>query len=104
MAFTLSLKCGETVLHHGSQLERIVRVGTNTSNRRFPERVMMHYTCGREKSVFRRHLGRALLNRNGATPAQIKAWGTESRQRKGLSYHIVEDRTVLSIDKETVGM
>jgi hypothetical protein len=53
---------------------RIVRVGINESNGRFPDRLRSHFRGSRNSSVFRRHLGTALLRKEGYSEASVKLW------------------------------
>jgi hypothetical protein len=49
---------------HGGR--RIVRVGSHTGAGNLPARVSEHFTAeNKDRSVFRRHIGRALLSRDG---------------------------------------
>lgn len=52
---------GET--GHGS--DRVVRIGTHTGNRNLPTRLMEHFLHeNKDRSVFRKNIGRAILNKN----------------------------------------
>lgn len=82
---------GESTPHTGKQ--RIVRVGTHGTKkgirrvRTLRQRLRDHYkdyknhTCPREGSIFRKHLGSALLKRAGGSERLIKEW---MRGRKSL--------------------
>ena len=59
---------------------RIVRVGTHGAGRTLKRRLRDHYYGNREGSVFRKHLGTALLKRADASDVQIRWW---RRKRKG---------------------
>lgn len=59
---------------------RIVRIGTHGAGRTLRERLNDHYNGNREGSIFRKHLGSALLKFSGASDEQIKEW---MRRRKG---------------------
>ncbi len=49
---------------HGG--ERIVRVGTHTGERQLPSRLTQHFVNeNKDRSIFRKNIGRALLNRAG---------------------------------------
>lgn len=68
---------GEMTDHSGRQ--RIVRVGTHGTRaskrvRTLRERLKDHYNGNREGSVFRRHLGSALLRVKGEPDERVKEW------------------------------
>ncbi|MDP9365305.1 MAG: hypothetical protein M3Q10_13960 [Chloroflexota bacterium] len=65
---------GEAVLIDGLALDRIVRVGTHKADGRFPGRIRDHYRGNRRASVFRRHLGAALLNRDHPGTPRLQTW------------------------------
>jgi len=63
---------------------RIVRVGINTTENRFGERIRLHFGNiqdlggSRKSSVFRKHVGGALLRREGRGEETLQAWHDES--------------------------
>lgn len=54
--------------------ERITRVGTHKQPNRLHERIKEHYGLNREGSVFRKHLGGALMRRNRELESEIEEW------------------------------
>jgi hypothetical protein len=49
---------------HGT--DRIVRVGSHTGHNQLPSRMNQHFVNeNKDRSIFRKHVGRALLNRDG---------------------------------------
>ena len=65
----------------GSESEnRIVRIGTHRQSSRFPIRVRQHYgnvhsySGHKNSSVFRKHVGGAILRRDGPDDPRIKEW------------------------------
>lgn len=48
---------------HGGR--RIVRIGSHTGSGNLPKRLAEHTTANKDRSIFRKNLGRALLNRSG---------------------------------------
>lgn len=70
----LFYETGETILHRGEEVDRIVRVGTHKSENRFRKRVRQHYRNNKNGSVFRRHLGGALLAQNDPGDPRIPVW------------------------------
>jgi hypothetical protein len=50
----------------GHGRDRIVRVGTHTGDNQLPSRMLQHYVNeNKDRSIFRKHIGRALLSRDG---------------------------------------
>lgn len=50
--------------YHG--YDRIVRVGTDTGQNNLKSRLIQHYlTKNKDRSIFRKNIGRAMLNRDG---------------------------------------
>jgi hypothetical protein len=84
---------GEQVPLGGRTVDRIVRVGTHREDARFPKRISQHYgnkhSFGGNKngSVFRRHVGGALLRRQNPADPRIAEWITQG----GESYPDVEE-------------
>lgn len=74
---------GETCLLNGRETDRIVRIGTHKSDGRFPSRIRQHYgpvkSFGGNKnsSVFRKHVGSALMIRNNPEDIRLKDWITQ---------------------------
>lgn len=74
---------GEVVQRRNKILQRIVRVGTHKKNGLFSRRIRQHYgrvaSLGGNKnaSVFRRHLGGALLRRLDLSDPRLEEWLTQ---------------------------
>jgi hypothetical protein len=81
---------------HGSS--RIVRVGTHTGDGQLPARLVQHFVQeNKDRSIFRKNIGRALLNRSG--DAYLAEWELDrtsraARQRHGIERDIEKRRTV----------
>ena len=56
------------------QTQRITRVGSHREPHRLCKRITLHYGADRDRSVFRRHVGAALMNRNGEPESEIQEW------------------------------
>ena len=84
---------GETAPVHGLVAERIVRVGTHRQDGRFPARIRQHYgqvrslRGNKNGSVFRRHVGGALLARSNPQDPRLAEW----QRQGGTSYVEVEE-------------
>ncbi len=70
---------GEVVSCSHRSIERIVRVGTHRSDGRLPRRVLQHFSGNRRGSVFRYHLGSALLTHANPTDPRIPTWANNKR-------------------------
>jgi hypothetical protein len=87
------LERGEHVVIDGTTVDRIVRIGTHREDARFPARIHQHYgnrhSFGGNKngSVFRRHLGGALLRRQDPADPRLAEWIAQG----GQSYREVEE-------------
>ncbi len=81
---------GETA--HGG--ERIVRVGTHTGQNNLPKRLYEHlYTPNKDRSIFRKHIGRCLLSRQ--SDPFLKFWEldlTTKKQREEYGRHVDKNR------------
>lgn len=70
----------ETVTLNESRHDRIVRVGTHKSDGRFPTRIYQHYGVrssfngNKNGSVFRKHLGGALMRKANLTDSRLSEW------------------------------
>jgi len=85
---------GEICSHSG--IQRIVRIGTHGAKRTLKRRLVDHYDGNREGSIFRKHLGTALLQRSGASNDQIKGW---IRRRKGYELWKTFDEIEREVDE-----
>ena len=74
-------EAGESANLCGQLTDRIVRIGTHKKDGRLRARIRQHYTGNHIASVFRRHLGGALLRRDDPSPAnqQLAHWLAGSR-------------------------
>lgn len=65
---------------HGG--DRIVRVGTHTGDRQLPSRLMQHFVNeNKDRSIFRKHIGRALLKK--ANDPFLSEWEHDRASRAG---------------------
>ncbi|MGI6549542.1 MAG: hypothetical protein ACOX4Q_10970 [Syntrophomonadales bacterium] len=76
----LFFEAGETCVLNDRQVDRIVHIGANQRNGRLPGRIQDHYgrvnSLGGNKnaSIFRKHIGGALLNRADPHDTRIEDW------------------------------
>ena len=59
---------------------RVVRVGSHTGANNLPNRLMEHMTKKKDRSIFRKNIGRALLNQAG--DPFLKQWNWDLTKRK----------------------
>jgi|GEM_PF-978357 len=71
---------GETLEIDGQQYDRIVRVGTHVKDGNFPGRIRQHYgnrnslSGNKNGSVFRKHLGGALMRKRDPNDPRLNSW------------------------------
>lgn len=71
---------GETVSWRNQQVPRLVRVGTHNKDGRFPSRIRQHYghvnslRGNKNGSVFRKHVGSALLRKSDLQDPRLEQW------------------------------
>jgi hypothetical protein len=65
---------GESCEKDGAKLERIVRVGTHREQGNFRRRIWYHYNGNKNGSVFRKHLGGALIARDDPSDKRLSQW------------------------------
>jgi len=78
-------------LAHGT--DRIVRVGTHTGEKQLRSRLLQHFLIeNKDRSIFRKNIGRALLNREHDPYLAIWNIDRTSRQTREKHEHIDLDR------------
>lgn len=86
-------EAGETIAARDGVIARVVRIGTQRTSGRMADRIRNHYgpvnSLGGNKnsSVFRKHVGGALLRRSDPDDPRLPAWMTQH----GQSYKEIED-------------
>jgi hypothetical protein len=71
----------ETCIINGQKVKRIVRVGTHRAEARFRDRIHNHFYGNKECSIFRKHVGSAIIKNKGFHDIDIDEWmkkGTET--------------------------
>ena len=75
-------------ISHGA--DRIVRVGTHTGNKQLPSRLKQHFQNeNKDRSIFRKNIGRALLNMNNDPSLNYWELDLTSRKNKEKYSHII---------------
>lgn len=65
---------------------RIARVGTHRGDGELPSRMLQHFVNeNKDRSIFRKHIGRALLNRAG--DSYLTEWNHDRTSRAGRERH-----------------
>jgi hypothetical protein len=84
---------------HGG--DRIVRVGTHTGKNQLPSRLLQHFMNeNKNRSIFRKNIGRALLNKNNDDYLKIWEYDTTSRKNKDQYGHLINQEYQSKIEKE----
>lgn len=65
---------GEFCTHGNEKQKRIVRVGINKIDENFRSRINSHYRSNKNSSVFRKHIGGALLKRLDTNDKRLEQW------------------------------
>jgi hypothetical protein len=82
------------------KLKRIVRVGTHTGNNQLPSRLKQHFIKeNKDRSIFRKNIGRALLNADN--DSFLKQWQLDltSRANKEKNSGKVDFEKLKSVEK-----
>jgi len=90
-------ECGEHA--HGG--DRIVRVGTHTGVNQLRSRINQHFTTeNKDRSIFRKNIGRALLNREDDLFLEQWEWDLTSRESKSKYAHLLDKKKQEEIEKK----
>ena len=65
---------GEVIKIGSRVIKRIVRVGTHREQDRFPNRILDHFYGNKNSSIFRRHLGAAILAKENPYDPRLREW------------------------------
>lgn len=117
---------GEAVQWNKVSVDRIVRIGTHRKDGRFRKRIQQHYgnvhSFGGNKngSVFRKHVGGALLRRSNSTDLRLGEWLTQGGSsfidveimvsrllRQNFTFSCIRidrERERLSLEKELIAL
>lgn len=84
---------------HGT--ERIVRVGTHTGDRRLVSRIKEHFIKeNKDRSIFRKNIGRALLSRKDDVFLEQWNWDLTTRENKDKLLPLLDIETQRQIEQE----
>jgi hypothetical protein len=85
---------------HGT--DRIVRIGTHTGQSNLRKRLVEHFiTPNKDRSIFRKNIGRAILNKNNAPFLEQWNWDMTSRKNKKRYGHKLDRDMLASTEAET---
>lgn len=76
----LFFETGQVLLCDGKPLPRIVRVGTHLFDGRLADRLANHFTSNRHGSIFRKHLGNAIINSDSTSAGLLHGWLTKGEK------------------------
>lgn len=84
-------------------LDRVVRVGTHTGQDRLQKRLKEHFlTPNKDRSIFRKHIGRAMLNRD-KNAELLRQWNLDLTSKKARDeWQSKIDTTALQAVEEQV--
>ncbi|MBC8386520.1 MAG: hypothetical protein H8E13_00500 [Actinobacteria bacterium] len=87
--------------HTGHNLDRIVRIGTHTGNNQLRSRVNQHFLLeNKDRSIFRKNIGRAILN--SRRDPYLKIWEIDltSREKRIKFNYLLNRKYQSQIEKE----
>jgi len=85
------------VAHTG---DRVVRVGTHTGNNQLRSRLKQHFlTENKDRSIFRKNIGRAYLNKHNDPFLEKWNWDLTSRMAKDQLGHLVDVNKKIAVEK-----
>ena len=86
--------------HNGS---RIVRVGSHTGTGNLPSRLVEHTTANKDRSIFRKNIGRALLNRAHDPFLEQWNWDLTSKEKRALFGPRLDTNRQQEVEKAVTG-
>jgi hypothetical protein len=85
----------------GHGLDRIVRVGTHTGNNQLPSRLRQHFINeNKDRSIFRKNIGRAILNKRNDPYLKIWELDLTTKQAKEKFSPMIDPERQKEIEKE----
>lgn len=84
--------------------DRIVRVGTHTGANQLGSRLQQHFTKeNKDRSIFRKNIGRALLNRAEDPFLEQWNWDLTTRKAKETYGHLVDLSKQKKVERQVTG-
>lgn len=83
-----------------NNLERVVRVGTHDGENQLLSRLEEHITHNKNRSIFRKNIGRCFLNKNNNPYLNIWDIDTTSKQNKAKYSHKIDTSFEADLEQE----
>ncbi|MDN5201196.1 hypothetical protein QQ008_07480 [Fulvivirgaceae bacterium BMA10] len=81
--------------------DRIVRIGTHTGDNQLHSRLKQHFVKNnKNRSIFRKNIGRCFLNRDNHKYLQRWELDTTSRREKEMNQHLIDVEFERQLEKE----
>jgi len=85
----------------GHDVDRIVRIGTHTGKNQLSSRIYQHFLNeNKDRSIFRKNIGRAILNKNNDKYLEIWEYDLTTKENKEKYKNIVDISKQNEIEKE----
>lgn len=85
----------------GHQQDRVVRVGTHTGKNQLRSRLKQHFLAkNKDRSIFRKNIGRAILNKRKDTYSGLWELDLTSKQARERYLHTIDLEYQLKIENE----
>lgn len=75
---------------HGHGARRIVRVGSHSGSGNLPKRLAEHTKANKDRSIFRKNIGRAFLNRSNDPFLEQWDWDLTSKQKRAALSNLLD--------------
>jgi hypothetical protein len=86
---------------HGHNSDRIVRIGTHTGKNQLLSRIHQHFLNeNKDRSIFRKNIGRAILNKNNDDYLHIWEYDLTTKANKELYLDLIDIEKQSKIEKE----
>ena len=81
--------------------DRIVSAGTHTGVNQLRSRLQQHFIKeNKDRSIFRKNIGRAILNRSGDPFLEQWNWDLTTRKAKERYAHLVDHNKIKEVEKQ----
>ena len=85
----------------GHDTDRIVRVGTHTGDDQLRSRLRQHFIKeNKDRSIFRKNIGRALLNQTGDPFLEQWDWDLTTRKAKDAQGHLIDRNKQKEVERQ----